>query len=437
MRFNLILLLMVLMALCASAVVIALLKGHITAATLSAVIMVLLCAVLIVVFLRNIMRPIRSINHGLYLLYEQDFSSRLAPVGQREADRIVDMFNRMMSSLKEERLTLREQNHLLDLLIEVSPMGIMILDPADGSISLLNEAAASFLGYACPDELRGLELSAIDSSLGKVLAGLHLNETVTTRLDTSSIYRCSLLAFMDKGYHHPYILIEALTDEVMLAERKSYEKIIRLISHEVNNSMAGISSMLDTMTMFADGDGRNESEADALRSCSQRCKSLSQFITTYADVVKIPDASPVRTDLNRFIGKMSVLLDSICENSGTELRIRPGDDEVYVNIDPVLFEQVMINIVKNAAESASETHGYVAVETTSTPRGIIVTDNGPGITPEVSSRLFSPFFSTKPQGQGIGLLFVRDVLRKHDCRFSLRTDPDSLTRFTIQFSDRV
>ena len=213
--------------------------------------------------------------------------------------------------------------------------------------------------------------------------------------------------------------------------------IFHILPHEVNNSMAGISSMLDTMTMFADGDGRNESEADALRSCSQRCKSLSQFITTYADVVKIPDASPVRTDLNRFIGKMSVLLDSICENSGTELRIRPEDDEVYVNIDPVLFEQVMINIVKNAAESSSETHGYVAVETTSTPPGIIVTDNGPGITPEVTSRLFSPFFSTKPQGQGIGLLFVRDVLRKHDCRFSLRTDPDTLTRFTIQFSDRV
>ena len=191
--------------------------------------------------------------------------------------------------------------------------------------------------------------------------------------------------------------------------------------------------MLDTITMFATEDGRSEAETDALRSCAQRCKSLSQFITSYSDVVKIPEPSPVRTNLKLFIGKLNVLLESICENSSARLRINLAHEDIYVSIDPVLFEQVLINIVKNAAESASQTCGCVSVETSVTPPTLTVTDNGAGISAEVSERLFSPFFSTKPQGQGLGLLFVRDVLRKHNCRFSLRTYPDRLTRFTIQF----
>lgn len=437
MRFNLILSLIVLMTVCAATVIFALFYGYIKVVYVSSFIMAVLCIILIYLFLRNIIRPIRTINNGLDLLHEQDFSSRLVPVGQRETDRIVDMFNRMMSSLKEERLTLREQNHLLDLLIEVSPMGIIMLSSA-GSISHINHGAATFLGYARPEDANGQELSMLDSSLGKVLARLKPKETVTARLDNSSIYRCSRLAFLDKGYPHPFILIEALTEEVMMAERKSYEKVIRLIAHEVNNSMAGISSMLDTITMFASEDsGHSESETDALRSCAQRCKSLSQFITSYSDVVKIPEPSPVRTDLNQFVVKLSVLLESICENSSVELRINLSPEEICVSIDPVLFEQVLINIVKNAAESASVTHGYVAIETIATPPSLIVTDSGTGISAEVAERLFTPFFSTKPQGQGIGLLFVRDVLRKHNCRFSLRTDPDHLTRFTIHFADNM
>lgn len=436
MRFNLILLLIVLTGGCAAALIIAQLNDDAMIANVMAYVIAALCIIIIFLFCRNVIRPMRAIHNGLYLLDEQDFSSRLAPVGQREADRIVDMFNRMMASLKEERLTLREQNHLLDLLIDVSPMGIMILGPK-GSIAHLNHAAATFLGYTRTEDVSGRELSALDSSLGKVIAKLKPNETVTARLDNSSIYRCSRLAFMDKGYPHPFILIEALTDEVMLAERKSYEKVIRLIAHEVNNSMAGISSMLDTITMFAAEDGRSETETEALRSCAQRCKSLSQFITAYSDIVKIPDPSPVRINLNIFVGKLSVLLESICENIGTRLSINLAHEDIYVRIDPVLFEQVLINIVKNAAESAAETHGNVSVETTASPSSLIVTDSGTGITAEISEKLFSPFFSTKPQGQGLGLLFVRDVLRKHNCLFSLRTAPDHLTRFTIHFPDNM
>lgn len=434
MKFQSVILLTSLAGICGLTAACTGLNGH----TLTAIILsggaAILCAVLAVMLYRQVIRPINRINNGLCLLQEQDFSSRLAPIGQREADHIIGMFNRMMATLKEERLKVREQNQLLDLLLEVSPMGVMLLGPSD-RITHYNNAAATYLGYDKGKMPEGLELNRLESRLGLVIAELKPNETITTRLDDSMIFRCSRLSFMDKGYAHPYILIEALTEEVMQAERKSYEKVIRLIAHEVNNSMAGISSMLDTITMYAEEEGRDESETEALRACAQRCKSLSRFITSYSDVVKIPEITPVPTELNIFVHKMDVVLESICAHYGARIMIQNNFEEIFVNIDPVLIEQVLINIVKNAAESASANEGTVTVLTKSNPASIIVLDSGPGISPEVSSRLFSPFFSTKPQGQGLGLLFVRDVLRKHGCRFSLRTDPDGMTRFTIIFPD--
>ena len=101
-------------------------------------------------------------------------------------------------------------------------------------------------------------------------------------------------------------------------------------------------------------------------------------------------------------------------------------------LDTTLFEQVIVNILKNAAESI-EVHGNIYIQTTSSPVTLEIADTGAGISREVEARLFSPFFSTKPNGQGIGLIFIRDVLIKHGCTFSLRTWPDGLTRFLIRF----
>ena len=194
-------------------------------------------------YYRKIILPMRGIANGMDLIRAQDFSSRLTKVGQPEADRIVDMFNTMMHRLKTERLRIREQNHFLDLLISVSPMGIVILDTY-GRITMYNPAAGEFLSRA---DLKGLRPEDIDSPLAAGIARLRQGETETLRLSDSKIYRCSRLSFMDNGYAHPFILIEQLTQEVVKAEKRAYEKVIRIISHEVNNSVAGITSMLQTV----------------------------------------------------------------------------------------------------------------------------------------------------------------------------------------------
>ena len=110
--------------------------------------------VFLVYFYRKVVKPLDIIGNGMELLREQDFSSRLTPVGQKEADRIVLVFNRMMEQLKDERLRLREQNHFLDLLVSASPMGVVILT-LDGHISMLNAAALRFLDYSSSEEVRG------------------------------------------------------------------------------------------------------------------------------------------------------------------------------------------------------------------------------------------------------------------------------------------
>ena len=343
-----------------------------------------LSLIVLVYFYRKVVQPLNSIANGMDLLREQDFSSRLAPVRQAEADRIVDMFNRMMDQLKNERLRLREQNHFLDLLINVSPMGVVILD-FDGKISMLNAAALRFLGYTMAGELIGKRFQDLDAPLAGEIARLPKDTVDTIRLSDAMIYRCSRLSFVDRGFAHPFVLIESLTTEVVKAEKKAYEKVIRMIAHEVNNTTAGITSTLETVGEALKEMDDTEDIQEVMKVCVERCYGMSRFITNFANVVKIPEPS---------------------------------------------LEQVRLN--KNAAESIGEC-GDIYIRTTASPVTLEIADSGKGISREVEAKLFSPFFSTKPNGQGIGLIFIREVLTKHGCTFSLRTYPDGLTRFRISF----
>ena len=380
-------------------------------------------------FYRKIVKPLNSIGSGMELLREQDFSSRLSPVGQYEADRIVNVFNRMMEQLKNERLRLREQNNFLDLLIKASPMGV-ILTTLDEDLSELNPMAQKMLGVRQEDVL-GKKMNEIDSPLAAELANVPKGETATVRLNDSNIYRCTHSSFIDRGFQHPFFLIESLTDEVMKAEKKAYEKVIRMIAHEVNNTTAGITSTLDTVEQALSAEEGMDDICDVMRVCIERCFSMSRFITRFADVVKIPEPTLTPVDLNDLAFTCKRFMEGMCADRNIKLRLEIDETLKEVKMDASLFEQVLVNIIKNAAESI-EKDGEIIVRTLS-PATIEVVDNGKGISKEVEAKLFSPFFSTKPNGRGIGLIFIREVLMRHGCTFSLRTYADGLTRFRILF----
>lgn len=378
-------------------------------------------------FYKRMVKPIGTIANGINLLREQDFSTRLAPVGQADADRIVEMFNEMMGRLKNERLRIREQNHFLDLLINESPMGVIVLDMHD-RIGMLNKAAAEMLGIGREDAA-GRSAAEMDGQLAQALAGLRTGETRTLRLNNAMVYRCARLSYMDQGFAHPFMLVERLTDEVMRAERTAYEKVIRMMAHEVNNSMAGVNSILDTAAGCID----DADITEALDACRRRCMTMSEFITSFANVVKIPEATLQRTELNSFLADTRRVLESLCAGRGIVLHMELQEGETMVAADTVLMEQVLINLVKNAAESIGERGGEIAVRTTASPAGFVVEDNGPGIDDATQEKIFTPFFSSKASGRGLGLLFVSDILTKHRCSYSLRTDADGLTRFSVAF----
>ena len=380
-------------------------------------------------FYRKIVKPLNSIGSGMELLREQDFSSRLSPVGQYEADRVVNIFNRMMEQLKNERLRLREQNNFLDLLIKASPMGVIITS-LDEDLSELNPMALKMLGVRLED-VQGKKMKEIDSPLAVELANLPKGEKVTVRLNDSNIYRCTHSSFIDRGFQHPFYLVETLTDEVMKAEKKAYEKVIRMIAHEVNNTTAGITSTLDTVEQALSTEEGMDDICDVMRVCTERCFSMSRFITRFADVVKIPEPTLTLVDLNDLAFTCKRFMEGMCTDRNIKLRLEIDETLKEVKMDASLFEQVLVNIIKNAAESI-EKDGEIIVRTLS-PAIVEVVDNGKGISKEVEAKLFSPFFSTKPNGQGIGLIFIREVLMRHGCTFSLRTYADGLTRFRILF----
>ena len=385
----------------------------------------------LIYFYRKVVKPLNSIAGGMDLLQAQDFSSRLAPVGQREADRIVSIFNRMMNQLKEERLHLREQNHFLDLLIRTSPMGVIILT-LDERISMVNKAALAFLNEKTEEDLLDKTMDMLNGSLAEELTRLPKDTTTTIRLSDSHIYRCSHLSFIDRGFAHPFYLIESLTSEVMKAEKKAYEKVIRMIAHEVNNSVAGITSTLDTIDDALQTMDDTEDIREVMRVCVERSYSMSRFITNFADVVKIPEPQLEEVHLNDRVVACKIFMENLCQHRDIDLQLDLCEENPLVSMDTSLFEQVIINIIKNATESI-DTHGKVIIRTSSVPLMLEIGDTGRGISKEVESKLFSPFFSTKPNGQGIGLIFIREVLMKHGCTFSLRTYPDGITRFKIFF----
>lgn len=390
--------------------------------------LVLFTAIYLFVFYRRIIKPLQIIGDGMDLLKEQDFSSRLRRVGQPEADRIVDVFNKMMNQLKNERLYLREQNHFLDLLINASPLGVIILD-LDENVQSVNPATYKILGLNTPENIIGKKLTQTNSLLAKEITSIPKYNSQTIRLNDASIYKCTHSSFIDRGFQHSFFLIESLTEEVFKAEKKAYEKVIRMIAHEVNNTTAGITSTLDTL-LNTFKENQNNDMCEVLQIAIERCYSMSRFITNFADVVRIPEPQLRQQDLNTLVSSCKRFMESVCHDRNIKITLELSASSPVVKTDSLLFEQVLVNIIKNSAESI-EKNGNIYIRTTNHPTCLEIADTGKGINKEAEAKLFSPFFSTKPHGQGLGLMFIREVLLKHGYTFSLQTEPDGLTRFRI------
>lgn len=187
------------------------------------------------------------------------------------------------------------------------------------------------------------------------LTTLNKEETRVIRLNDANIYRCTFTFFIDRGFQHPFYLIERMTDEVIRAEKKAYEKVIRMIAHEVNNTTAGITSTLDTVEEALSTEKGMEEICDVMRVCTERCFSMSKFITRFADVVKIPEPVLTQANLNETANTCVRFMEGLCNDHHIKLTLQCAPDVKYVNLDSALFEQVLVNIIKTPSKASSKT----------------------------------------------------------------------------------
>lgn len=391
-------------------------------------------SLLLLLLFTSVLKPAQTVRHGMDLISAQDFNNRLVNVGEPETDRIVKLFNTMIDKLRNERLNNMERESFLQLLIEASPMGVVMLD-FDGKISLVNQSFLKITGIQSEESVVGREIAALPSDLARRMGEVPLGVREIIRRGDVRCYRCYHLSFVQSGFQRHFYLLESLTEELMKAERGAYEKVIRIISHEVNNTMGGVKSVLDMLHDLTDSDD----VAEVIESCDNRCDQMTRFISSYADVVRVPAPVKETTDLNSVVEDMIPFLHGMVP-SGVTLEYISSDTPLMVEVDLTLIQQVIVNIVKNAIESIPtganpSGKGHVGILTYKREgRSVLeINNDGEPISDEVAAQLFSPFFTTKREGRGIGLTLINEILNRHGALYSLKTYPDGLTRFVIQF----
>ncbi len=393
-------------------------------------VLLLASLVLFLVLYKQLVKPVETISSATNLLKEKDFNTRMSYVGQKEIDKLVEVYNKMSEQLHEERIKHEEKNLFLDRLIDASPSAILILD-GNNHISKMNPSAKQIFNINGQDEYEIL-ISDLPYPWNNHLSELEPGNSEVIRLDGIRRFKASCNSFIDKGFARPFILIEELTRELVLAERQSYEKVIRMMSHEVNNSVGAVNSVMQSVLSMSHQFDNNiqKDVSNALKVSIDRNTSLNHFMANFADVVKLPPPSKKRVDIVPVIRKVAELYqpDFMLKNIQVKLNLR----QIEVDADPVQMEQVFMNVIKNSIEAIGS-NGIIRINQNTNPLCISIIDTGSGISSETSEKIFTPFYSTKKTGQGIGLTVVREILVNHGFSFKLHKLYDTETEFQICF----
>lgn len=390
--------------------------------------------VLGLVLLHRLSEPVRMIRTATELVADHDFGTRFREVGHPELDPLIRVYNRMADSLREERIRTEEQESFLQRIVAASPSGIVVLD-LDRRVEMVNAAAAALLGSP-PEELHGRRLSQLGTPFANRLAAMGTDEVELVHLQGPRRIRCHALTFMDRGFERQFIITDELTDELYRTEKAAYGTLIRVISHEVNNTAGSVTSLLDSCRGWADQlePAVRDDYIEALQVAITRTRRLRRFIEEYAEVVRLPMPRRESCDLAALVAEVLRLLRHEADSRRVTIRVDADPDLPELEVDPAQMEQVLINLLKNALEAVGA-DGTVSVRLHSDSGRPVaeIRDTGPGVPDEIEPHLFEPFYSSKPDGQGIGLTVVREVLQRHGCDFSLRNRKGGGAVFTIAF----
>lgn len=373
---------------------------------------------------RKIFRPYKLLASGVSSLRDKDFSVKFKKIGQSDLDELIEVYNKMIDTLRLERTKLNENYHFLDKLISASPSGIIIFN-LNNQIEKINYSAEKIVFESYNEEIKYLPPE------WNKLEELSPGESIVIKRNAIDQYKCHKSYFQDRGAKRQFVIIEELTEEVYKIEKHAYEKVIRMMAHEVNNTLGSVNSIINSSAFYLENQ-KLEANADfvhALKVASDRNEGLNMFMKNFADVVRLPKPMLRKSDLHHILNNIITLMQDRFRGEISVEKIYPNE-EFILEIDPEQMEQVIFNIIKNATE-AIESSGKIEIETLIKPQRLIIRNNGTPIDDSIKHKLFEPFYSTKTTGQGIGLTLIKEILVNHGFRFDLYTKSDGWTEFKI------
>lgn len=356
-------------------------------------------------------RVVEAVRDGIASLRDTDFSISVTPIVDDETGQLARAYNSLGDALRRERLDLHQRELLLDTVVQTTPLAL-VLTNAGGSIVFANLAARQL--FNAGRKLEGLAFEA-------VLAGAApaLREAVEGGTDTlfsaevtgdPEVFHLAQRRFTLNGQPHRLLLFKQLTRELAAQEVAIWKRVIRVIAHELSNSLAPISSLAHSGRALA-GAGDPARLERVFTTIEDRARHLAGFIDGYARFAKLPRPRPARV-------RWQALVDGL---EGTQPFVVAGPlppGEAW--LDQAQIEQVLINLLKNAAESGSAPGEVVlAVRPQGDGALVEVMDRGSGMPAEVLRDALLPFYSTKPAGTGLGLTLCREIVEAHGGRLSL------------------
>jgi nitrogen fixation/metabolism regulation signal transduction histidine kinase len=369
--------------------------------------------------LRNeVVFPLYTLSNLLEALREGDFSLRGSRARRGDAiGEVVWEVNALGQTLREQRLRVEETLALLTKVLNSIDMAIFAFDAAQ-RLRLINPAGERLLAVAAG---AASGRSATDLGLADclVVAGA---ETITRTFPAGSgTWEVRRASFREGGRPHDLLVITDLSRALREQERQAWQRLIRVLGHELNNSLAPIKSMAATLSALLareppPPDWRSDA-AGGLAVIGERADALTRFMYGYTTLARLPAPSKKPLEVGELLRRVARLEQRVpvAVEDGAAAPIEADADQL---------EQALINLVKNAAEAAGPLGGGVRLRWHGTSHAVTleVEDDGPGIS--ATDNLFVPFFTTKPGGSGIGLVLARQIAEAHGGTVDLLNRPD-------------
>jgi nitrogen fixation/metabolism regulation signal transduction histidine kinase len=369
----------------------------------------------------RVILPLQTLSNLLAALGEGDFSIRAR--GARGGDALGEVMievNTLVETLRHQRLDALEATTLLRKVMAEIEVAVFTFDE-ERELKFVNRAGARLLAQNAERTLgrRAEELGLEDCLEGD--APRVINTAFPGGVGRWEIRRSS---FRQGGRPHELLVLSDLSQPLREEERQAFQRLIRVIGHEMNNSLAPIKSIAGSLATIIERDPPPSDWRDdmqrGLAVIASRSESLSRFMSAYARLAKLPPPKLARLDVAALIDRVATL------EKGHNIRIA-GGPKLAIQGDGDQLEQLLINLIRNAVDAVRETGGAVSVGWQRLPGSppameLWVQDEGPGLSN--TGNLFVPFFTTKPGGSGIGLVLSRQIAEAHGGSLMLENRDD-------------